>query len=119
MHTAGGRVSVTVNGQSYTARGEISMSPSNVEMEVGANQNGKLYRTVKPVARTAELTFDRLGLRFDEALLRNKIVVSFQETDTGFTHLFTEASFVGRPQVNLANGEVSGMSIAAENYERF
>lgn len=117
MHIAGGRVSLTINGQQYTARGEVSISPSNVETDVIVNQNGRIARVVKPVARTAEMTFDRLGLRWDEGILGAKVVMSVQEQDTGKVHLFTEAAFVGKPTINTANGEVTGLSLAAEKYE--
>lgn len=124
MHTAGGRVSTVINGIAYSARGEITLAPSNVSVEAASNQDGSNYRTVKPKPRTAELTFDRLvdsagrPLKWDERImLLNNIPVTFIEQDTGITHLLTNATFTGDPQQNTATGEVSGLGIAADKYE--
>jgi hypothetical protein len=124
MHTSGGRVSVTINGVPYHARGEITIDVANMEIEVGANQDGSNYRTVKPKPRRAELTFDKFlddagtPLRWNESVLRmTNFGVSFTELDTGRTHLLSNACFEGSPQVNLATGEVSNLKIAADSYE--
>lgn len=124
MHTAGGRVSTVINGVNYTARGEITLDPSNIEVEGAANQDGSIYRTVKPKARMATLTFDRFvdaqgrPLKWSENVMeQSNIPVTFIERDTGLTHLLTNAFFTGKPEHNTATGEVSGLSIAAEKYE--
>lgn len=124
MHTAGGRVSTVIGGVAYSARGEITLDPSNIAVSSGVNQNGTLYRTVQPKARTAECTFDRFvdlngtPMKWDEnLLLQTGLGFTFIEDDTGVTHLLSDGFFTGSPSVNLATGEVSGLTIAAEKYE--
>ncbi len=124
MHTAGGRVSTVIDGVSYSARGEITLDPSNITVEGGVNQNGSAYRIVRPKLRTAELTFDRLvdvngrPLKWAENIMMlSNIPITFIEDDTSVTHLLTNGFFTGNPQINTATGEVSGVGLAAENYE--
>lgn len=124
MHTSGGRVSIVIDGIVFSARGEIKLNTSGVNVEVGTNQDGTLFKTVKPQPRMAECSFDRFvdvngrQLKFDEALmLRNNIPATFVEKDTGITHLLTKGTFVGDPSQNLGTGEVDGVRFAAEGYE--
>lgn len=124
MHTSGGRVSIVVNGVVYSARGEIKLNGSRVMVDVGANQDGTIFKTVKPQPAMAESTFDRFvdangtPLVWDETLmLQNNLAATFIEKDTGITHLLTNATFVGEPGQNLSSGETDGLKIAAENYQ--
>lgn len=126
MRTAGGRVSTVINGIAYSARGEITLDPSNIEVEAAANQDGTKYRTVKPKPVMASITFNR-WLRdttgqppkwSDNIMLLENIPVTFVEEDVrGTTHLLTGSCFTGKPEHNLATGEVSGLGLAADSYE--
>lgn len=124
MHTAGGRVSTVINGIPYSARGEITLDVSAMEVEANANQDGSVYRTVKAKPRQAQITFDRFvddqGRTLpwsDNIMLLTRIPFTFIEQDTNVTHLLTDGCFVGKPEHNLATGEVSGLSIAATKYQ--
>jgi len=129
MHTSGGRVSTVIGGIAYSARGEITLNPSNIAVTAGVNRDGSLYRTVEPKARTAELTFDRFvdingsPLKWDENLmLLTNLGITFIEMDVGgvkagLKHLLSGGFFPGAPQINTASGEVSGLGLAAEKYE--
>ena len=124
MHTCGGRVSVTINGINYSARGVIKIMPSNATAQSGVNQDGSVYRTVAPKARTAELTFDRFVdvdgdlLVWDERVLAaTNFGCTFVEQDTGRTHLISGAFFVGDPQMDTSTGEVDGLSIVGDAYK--
>lgn len=124
MHTAGGRVSMVINGIVYSARGEITLNKSGVQVSVGTNQDGSLYKTIAPKPKTAKFSFDRFSsangqvLRIDEnVMLMNNLGATFIEQDTKLTHLLTNGTFVGDPEENLATGEVSGVEFAAETYE--
>lgn len=124
MHTAGGRVSTVINGIPYSARGEITLDVSAIEIEANANQDGTVYRTVKAKPRNATLTFDRFvdqqGTPMpwsDDVMLMTRIPFTFIEADTNVTHLLTDGCFVGKPEHNLSSGEVSGLSIAATKYQ--
>lgn len=124
MHTAGGRVTCIINGIPYSARGEIVLDVSSIEVEAAANMDGSVYRTVKAKPRQATLTFDRFVdqngqvLQWsDNIMLMTRIPFTFIEADTDVTHLLTDGAFVGKPEHNLATGEVSGLSIAATKYQ--
>jgi len=124
MHNAGGRVSTVINGIPYSARGEITLDVSAIEVEAAANQDGSVYRTIKAKPRNATLTFDRFvdqqGRQMpwsDDVMLMTRIPFTFIEEDTGVTHLLNDGCFVGKPEHNLATGEVSGLSIAATKYQ--
>jgi hypothetical protein len=124
MHTAGGRVTCVINGIPYSARGEITLDVSSIEVEAAANVDGSVYRTVKAKPRQATLTFDRFVdqngqvLQWsDNIMLMTRIPFTFIEQDTDVTHLLTDGAFVGKPEHNLATGEVSGLSIAATKYQ--
>lgn len=124
MHTAGGRVTCIINGIPYSARGEVTLDVSSIEIEAAANMDGSTYRTVKAKPRQATLTFDRFVdqngqvLQWsDNIMLMTRIPFTFIEADTDVTHLLTDGCFVGKPEHNLATGEVSGLSIAATKYQ--
>jgi hypothetical protein len=124
MHTSGGRVSTVIGGVAYSARGEIKLDPSNISVAAGTNQDGTLYRTVAPKARTAEVSFDRFvdnngrPMKWDESLmLKINLGFTFIEQDTGVTHLLSGGFFTGNPQENTSTGEISGLGVAAEKYE--
>lgn len=124
MHTSGGRVSTVIGGVAYSARGVITLDPSNIEVTGGVNQDGSLYRTVAPKARTAELTFDRfvdndgVPLRWSEnIMLQVNLGITFVEQDTGLTHILSGGFFTGKPTMDLSTGEVSGLSLAADSYK--
>jgi hypothetical protein len=124
MHTSGGRVSIVVNGIAYSARGVITLDPSNITVNSGVNQDGSLYRTVTPKARTAECTFDRFvdingtPLKWDETImLQTNIGATFIEQDTNVTHILSGGFFTGDPKMDTSTGEVSNVSFAAETYQ--
>jgi hypothetical protein len=125
MHTSGGRVSVTINGVNYAARGVIKLMPSNMSVSAGVNQDGTVYRTVAPKARTAELTFDRFVATSDGSpMVWNETIFkttgfgcTFIEDDTNVTHMLSGAFFTGDPNLDTSTGEVDGVGIAAESYK--
>lgn len=124
MHTAGGRVSTVIGGVAYSARGVIKLAVSNISVASGVNQDGSVYRTVSPKARTAEITFDRLvtvngtPLVWDETLmLQTSLGITFVEQDTNVTHILSGGFFTGDPQVDTASGEVDGLGLAADGYQ--
>jgi hypothetical protein len=124
MHTSGGRVSVVIGGVAYSARGVIKLMPSNANVSAGVNQDGSLYRTVAPKARTAEITFDRfvdndgVPLKWAENIMQLvNLGITFVEQDTGLTHILSGGFFTGDPQMDTATGEVDGLGLAADSYK--
>lgn len=124
MHTSGGRVSTVIGGVAYSARGVITLNPSNMNVSAGVNQDGSLYRTVAPKARTAEITFDRfvdndgVPLKWAENIMALvNLGITFVEQDGGLTHILSGGFFTGEPTMDTSTGEISGLGLAAESYK--
>lgn len=124
MHTSGGRVSTVIGGVAYSARGVIKLAPSNMSVGAGVNQDGSLFRTVTPKARTAEITFDRFvdnngtPLVWAENIMQlTNLGITFVEQDGGLTHLLSGGFFTGDPQMDTSTGEVDGLGLAAASYK--
>lgn len=123
-HTSGGRVSTVIGGVAYSARGVITLNPSNMNVSAGVNQDGSVYRTVAPKARTAEITFDRfvdndgVPLKWAENIMEQvNLGITFVEQDGGLTHILSGGFFTGEPTMDTSTGEVSGLGLAAEAYK--
>lgn len=115
----GGRIVIEIGDQRYSARGDITLDPTNVEVSADANQDGSAYFTVKPRLYGAAFTISNpCGLVWTTEMSKCSVNVTITEEDNGRTHLFTGARFVGRPQVNLSTGEVTGLSIASSAYQK-
>lgn len=124
MHTSGGRVSTVIGGVAYSARGVIKLMPSNMSVTAGVNQDGSIYRTVQPKARTAEITFDRFvdnngqPLKWAENILQlTNLGITFVEQDGGLTHILSGGFFTGDPNMDTSTGEVDGLGLAADSYK--
>ncbi|MBN9453256.1 MAG: phage tail tube protein [Bosea sp.] len=116
MDKKGGRVSVTINGRTFTARSSVSISPATVERSNGVNRDGSGYSTIAPKLASAEISFDRgerSGIVFDDAMLLADVNCTIWEEDAQITHFFTNAGFGGTPSIDTESGEVSGMRVEA------
>ncbi|WP_022722945.1 phage tail tube protein [Rhodopseudomonas sp. B29] len=115
----GGRISITVDGDRMTpSDADITLDPSNIEVEGKANQDGSACYTSKPKLYGAEIKFrNGCGIKWDERLRRCKIDVTISEEDNSRTHIFTGARFTGKPTVNLSTGEVEGVKIEGPQYQ--
>lgn len=120
MDTKGGRFTLEINGRVFSGRGEATIKPARATRTNGANMDGTGYSTVEPKLASLGLTFDRgIGLRWDDAMMLQEVNVTFVETDTSRTHLFTRANWSGEPEINSANGEVSGLTLETASYQTF
>jgi hypothetical protein len=115
----GGRILMTTStGQKFSLRGTLNMNPAGISTEAVANQDGSGDRTATVTLRRAEINFADRGLDYDALMKAPRFNVTFIEDFSGVTHYFTNAFFVGDPQLNRQTGEVTGVTIAAENYNR-
>jgi hypothetical protein len=115
----GGTIDVRLStGATFSLRGTLNMNPSRISIEAVANQDGSVDRTGTVQPARAELNFADRGINYDELMRSSRFNVTFIEDFSGVTHYFTDAFTVGDPQINRQNGEVSGISIAAEKYSR-
>lgn len=123
MQQAGGRITITIGGVRYSPRGKATIKPSQLMHAVQTNHDGTISRstTAKPAA--ADLTFDRgkpssgaQRPKWDQAFMAPFYDVTIAETDVGVLHVFTGASVIGEPVIDTETGEVTGLSIATDNY---
>lgn len=115
----GGRVVIDIDGVRYPlTEANVSLDPTNIEVEAVANQDGSMARIVHPRLYGADIALrNSCGLVWNDLMARCKVNVSIVEEDTKRQHLFTGATIVGKPKINLSNGEVTGMTIAGPSYK--
>ena len=117
MAKFGGEMNFTVNGKPIKIRGTFNVNPTNVENEGIANQDNSVSAVVKPVGFGAEVSFeDSDGLDWNALLRDGPYNFTVTEDYTGRIHMWTRAHFVGRPEINRLNGEVTGLTIIADAY---
>jgi hypothetical protein len=117
MDRKGGRVSIAINGRTFTARSSVSIAPATVERTNGVNRDGTGYSTIAPKLASADISFDRgerSGLVFNDAMLLEDINVTIFEEDARITHFFTSAGWGGTPSIDTESGEVSGLKIETD-----
>ena len=116
----GGEMRLTYDGKPLTLRAKFDSEPSNVEIDGGANQDGSLFRTAKPVGYMAEPVFQDVPLGLDwNAIIRGDARnVTLVEEFTGRLHTWTGAQFEGKPKVDHHTGEVTGIKIRSQTYQR-
>lgn len=119
MDTKGGRVAITINGQTFSGRGAAKIMPNRVTLKNAANTNGSGYTTVEAKLAGMEVSFDRgIGLVWDEVMTLQKVDVTFREIDTSVVHYFTGCSWDGDPTLDTATGEVTGLKVMSDKYSR-
>lgn len=115
----GGRITTRLSsGEALSLRGTLNLNPSGQSNEAVTNQDGSVDRVASVQARRAEINFADRGLNYDALMKSDRFNITFIEDFTGVTHYYTGAFLVGDPQINRANGEVTGISIASEGYNR-
>lgn len=121
MDYKGGRFTLTINGRRYSGRGSARIRPARATPDAGVNWDGSGYGTVAPQLAELDLSFDRgpktQRVRWQENVLLQEVDVTFHETDANVRHYFVNGRWVGRPEINTENGEVTGMSIRSDNYK--
>lgn len=119
MSNFGGEMRFAYNGNPIVMRGTFKLDGSKFENEAIINQDGSISKSIKPMGYGAELTFeDAPGLDFDALLLGGPYNATVIEDHTGTVHTWTGAIFEGRPSVDRANGEVSGLKIRSRDYRK-
>ena len=122
MDTKGGRYTININGVRYSGRGKATITPARATPKAEPNRDGTAYRTVEAKLAGVELGFDRgpndQRIPWDETMLLSDVDVTFNEFDTGVTHYWTAASWVGEPKIDSDSGELSGMSLMSDQYRK-
>lgn len=124
-YQAGGRITITLGGVTYSPRGKATIDGSGVENKRNENHDGTVSRSTMSKAVSAEITLDRGNAanntqrpKFDAAFMQAFIDCTIRETDVGVMHLFTGAFLEGTPKLDSETGEVAGLTIvcAQANY---
>lgn len=116
----GGTFHLSIGDKRYEVIGEARIRPGYRERSAEATSSGRMWATERAVLTEADVTFgnfcdaDPLEI-FDG---RCKISVTLVEESRGYRHMFTDAVAVGRPEINFATGQVTGISLRTDKYVR-
>lgn len=119
----GGRISLDIDGISYSARAGAKIDTSGVAVTSDTNQDGSMHSYVTPKLISLTVSFDRgdpSRIKWNSAMMLKPVNASFTETDARLQHLMTGAVFNGTPSVDTDKGEVSGLSlhVAESGYQQ-
>jgi hypothetical protein len=120
-YAAGGRVRITANGQTWSARSSVTVEPINFERSVDSNQDGTIFTKTKPMPATAEIVLsDHCDMKLED-IMACPIDVTIELVDVRRRYLFTKAVIVGRPKLDTETGAISGLVVTANvvTYEKF
>lgn len=102
----------------YEGLGDVRIQTSRIERVAGASSAGTLWVTEVSRPARALLTFIN-RCKSDPMLLfkgRCQLQITIVEKGRGIQHDFMNAIIVGLPEVNLSNGEITGMEIVSDSY---
>jgi hypothetical protein len=115
----GGNITIKFStGEVISLRGSFTVNPSRRSNEAITNQDESVDRVGTPKPATMEIAFADRGLNYDALMRADRMNVTANEEDNDVTHYLTGAFLVGDPSINRLNGEVTGLSLAASDYDR-
>lgn len=106
------------NGTTLSLRGTMNLKTAGRSVEAVVNQDRSTDRIETLTPYGFELSFADRGEDLEALMKSDRFDATSIEDDTGVSHYFTRAFFVGDPTTNRMNGEVTGVSGAAEDYNR-
>lgn len=116
VENAGGFVELSLNGVPYRVAGELTVEELGYENEEVVNTDGTVQVITKPAARKFTLKFrDREGATLVPQIFAARTIdASAREVHMRRTTLLTAARAVGKPQRNMATGEIDGISLVSD-----
>jgi hypothetical protein len=115
----GGRMTFRLStGVLLSLRATVNLSPGRNSIESVANQDGSLDRTATVKAGRCEITFADSGIDVDALLTGDRFNATLAEDFSKTSHYFTNAFVTGDPVINRMNGEVTGVAVEFELYQR-
>lgn len=105
-------------GRNLSLRGNFVCYPSGTSAEFITDQNGSADRVITPTTPRAEVTLVDKRVDLATILSGDRQDITIAEEHTGVVHLFTNAFYTGEVSTNRLNGEVSGVGIAGDSYQR-
>lgn len=115
----GGLITLEIDGVALSpTAADIMIDPTNIEVTDEANQDGSAAFMSKPKLFGAEITLrNPCGMKWNATMRKCKVNATIVEVEQNRSHLFTAARLVGKPQINLSSGEVTGLRIAGAQYQ--
>jgi len=126
MADFGGEMTFTYGGAPLVLRAKFDSELVPFEADGGANQDGSVYRTLKPTGYMFEPLFEDTAISTPtnmdwEAIIRGgPYNCTLVETQTGRLYTWTAAQFEGTPRLDHQTGEVSGIKMrrGIDNFKR-
>lgn len=113
----GGRMSLRFsNGELIALRATVNLVPTRMTVSAVTNQNGSVDRTGEMKPGTCEISFADYGHNYGQLISGDRFNATLIEEFSGVSHYFTNAFLSGDPSVNRLTGEVTGLTL---NYERY
>lgn len=106
------------DGRNLTMRGAFTIGSAGLSSETVTNQNASVSRVAVLRPRTAEITLEDDGINLDALLRAPRQDIYITEDFTGVSHIFVDGMITGDARVDRANGELTGLMIEANGYER-
>ncbi len=116
----GGIISISIDGVRLPpTEADITIEPTNIEVEAKANQDGSPCYSSKPKLYKIDVKFrETSNIVWQEAFLRSAIDATISEETNGRTHIMTKGRFTGKPSSNLSDGTVDGVTIEGPRYQK-
>jgi len=115
----GGQIRLRLsNGETFSLRGTMTLMTAGRSVEAVVNQDRSTDRVSTLTPYAFEMSFADKGQNMQALMTADRFDATFIEDDAGVSHYYTRAFFTGEPSINRMNGEVTGMSGAAETYVR-
>lgn len=106
------------DGTNLTLRTAVKINSSGLSTESVTNQNGSVSRVATLKPRKAEVTLQDDNQDMDVLIRAPRQDIYITEEFSGVSHIFSSAILTGEPSSDRANGELSGLAIESEGYER-
>jgi len=105
-------------GAQLTMRAAGTLGRAGLSTEAVTNQDGSVSRTATLKPSTHELTLEDDGVDVDALLRAPRQDIYIVEEFTGISHVFFDAFIGGDGAADRASGELSGLVINANGYQR-
>lgn len=114
----GGRVQIRVNGVAYQTRGGIKLKFLPFEREAEANDDGSIAYKIVPRPAECDITF-AFNCGFDPAIFYDcRVDLTIVFLDMAETWLMSQATLMGRPEIDSNDGTIKNGIFAADNCTR-
>lgn len=115
----GGRMTLRFsNGTLIALRATVNEVPTRMTVSAVTNQDGSLDRTGEMKPGTTEISFADYGHNYDQLISGDRFNATLIEEFSGEAHYYTNAFLSGDPSVNRLTGEVTGLTLNYEQYNR-